>query len=139
MYEIVLCKIFIGMNICFIWETPTWAKLVLPTWWFIESKFQGKIWNKEKLKRGNWPYSICERNIVFGTWSDNKTPQMKTENDNIYSWCFHAKELFINSRHLKYFLSGHSLIFHDLMNLLLEQGIPTKYKEIWVIPNSNCD
>ena len=48
-------------------------------------------------------------------------------------------ELFINSRHLKYFMSGHRQIFHDLINLLLEQGVPTKYKENGVMPNSNCD
>ena len=52
---------------------------------------------------------------------------------------FMPRSILINSRHLKYFLSGHKLIFHDLMRLLLEQGIPGKYKEIGVMPNSNCD
>ena len=64
---------------------------------------------------------------------------MEMKNDEICSWCFHAKELFINNSYLKYFLSGQRLIFHNLINLLLEQGIPTKYKEIWELPNSNCD
>ena len=70
-----------------------------------------------------------------------KTPQMEMKKMmmKFVHGVFHANELFINSRHLKYFLSGYRLIFHDLISLLPEQGVPTKYKEIGVMPNSNCD
>ena len=43
-----------------------------------------------------------------------KTPQMEMEKMmKFVHGVFHAKELFINSRHLKYFLSGYKLIFYN--------------------------